>query len=441
MDKLKGVKAIVHINSKRIMSLAGVAVFAAFFAACGGTTPSTNTASGSDPNETAAKVNGKTISMEEVDRAVKQQAQGQESKLSPLELAGARLQVLQSLVEQEVMFQKAEKENMVPNEDEITGEVNKQKTQSGLSVEEFEKRLGEAGMNDKSYRERIKRDIAIRKLVDKITARIETPKDKEIVDFFNSNPEIFVKKRGVRLAAIVVDPSDAGQGDVTRNPAEAQQKIQEILEKVSQPASDFAALAREYSEDGSKLQGGDLGYISEDSLKQNFGEQVGGAFMNPSFAVGRVTNAIPLNGKAYIFKLQERIEKDETLTLESPEVRPQIQQLLVDNRKQLLAASYQAIAMNEAKIENFLAQKVVANPNELSGARPAGSANTNTAPANSNSSSTNSNTAAANSNTSAAPTNANANANSARPAGNSNAARPAANANAARPAANANSNR
>ena len=73
----------------------------------------------------------------------------------------------------------------------------------------------------------------------------------------------------------------------------------------------------------------------------------------------------------YIFKLQERIEKEENLTLESPDVRPQINEMLVNNRKQLLAASYQAIAMNEAKIENLLAKRVVDNPNELSGARPA----------------------------------------------------------------------
>ena len=80
-----------------------------------------------DPNETAAKVNGKAITMEEVDRAVKQQAQGQESKLSPLELAGARLQVLETLIQQEVMFQKAEKEGIVPTDEEITAEINKQK--------------------------------------------------------------------------------------------------------------------------------------------------------------------------------------------------------------------------------------------------------------------------------------------------------------------------
>jgi peptidyl-prolyl cis-trans isomerase SurA len=423
------VKAIVQKNSKRIISLAGVAIFATLFAACGGTTPAPNSAGGVDPNETAAKVNGKTITMEEVDRAVKGQAQGQESKLSPLELAGARLQVLQSIIEQEVMFQKAEKENLVPSEEEITGEVNKRKTQSGLSVEEFDKQMTQAGLNEKSFRETIKKGLAIQKLVDKITARIETPKDKEITDFFNSNPEMFVKKRGVRLAAIVIDPSDSGQGDVTKNANEAQQKVQEVLGKVSQPASDFAALAREYSEDGSKLQGGDLGYISEDSLKQNFGEQIATAFMAPTFTVGRITNAIPLNGKAYIFKLQERIEKDENLTLESPEVRPQIQQMLVDNRKQLLAASYQAMAMNEAKIENFLAKKVVDNPNELSGARPAGSAST---PANTNMAAANSNAAPASNANAAANSSANA-----KPAANA----PAANVPANKPAANAPANK
>lgn len=419
MDKFKGVKAIVQINRKGILSLAGLAVFAAFFTACGGG-PTANTGTGSvDPNEKAASVNGKVITMQEVDRAVKQQAQGQESKLSPLELAGARLQVLQSLVEVEVMFQKAEKENMVPSEEEITGDVNKKKTESRLSVEEFDKKLKEVGLDDKSFREKIKKDLAIQKLIDKVTARIETPKDKEIVDFFNSNAEMFVKKRGVRLAAIVIDPANSGEGDLTKNEAEASQKIKEILTKVSEPASDFAALAREYSEDPSKLQGGDLGYLSEEDLKQNY-PQLAAGFMNPQFTVGRITNLVPINGKGYIFKLQERIEKDETLTLESPDVRPQINKLLVDNRKQLLAASYQAIAMNEAKIENFLAKKVVDNPNELSGARPAGAST----PAN-----TNTNTAAANTNANAANTASNANT-----AANANA-KPAVNANADKPAA------
>ncbi|MBX3292797.1 MAG: SurA N-terminal domain-containing protein [Acidobacteria bacterium] len=360
-----------NFRSTLAILIAGISVFAA---ACGNGAPSTGGPGKVDPNETAAKVNGKIITMEEVDRSVKQQAQGQESKFSPLELAGARLQVLQNLIEQEVMFQKAEKENLVPTDDEITVEINKRKVESRMSAEEFDKRMAEAGLTEKSFRDDIKKALAIAKLVDKVTGRIENPKDSEIEQFYKGNPEMFIKKRGVRLAAIVVDPADGGQGDTTRNQAEAEQRVKEVLAKVSQPASDFGALAREYSEDPSRLQNGDMGYLSEDDLKQNY-PQLAAGFMNPQFTVGQITNALNISGRYYIFKLVERIEKDENLTLESPDVRPQIQQLLVENRKQLLAASYQAVAMNEAKIENFLAKKVVDNPNELSGARPAGSMN------------------------------------------------------------------
>ena len=406
IEKLKGAEATVQNKLFRFSTAAAITIFAAFLAACGGSGSGT-TPGKVDANETAATVNGKIIKMEEVDRAVKQQSQGQDSKMSPLELAGARLQVLQSLVEQEVMFQKAEKEGSVPTADEVNTEVNKQKVESRLSAEEFDKQMNLAGLDEAAFRESIKKGLAIKKLVDKITGRIEVPKDKEITDFFAGNADLFVKKRGVRLAAIVIDPAKSGEGDTTTNDAEANAKIKEVITKLTMPGSDFAALAREYSEDPSKLQGGDLGYISEDDLRQNFGAQNASAFMNPQFSVGGVTNVIPLNGKGYIFKLQERIEKEETQTLESPGVRVQIQDMLVNNRKQLLAASYQAIAMNEAKIENHLAKKVVDNPNELSGARPAGPVtppNTNTAaPANANTAPPSANTPSAN-----APANADA---------------------------------
>ncbi len=405
----------------KVKSLSAIFLMAAaiVMGACGGGASSNSTMTSEvDPNETAATVNGKVIKMEDVERAVKQQAQGQESKLSPLELAGARLQVLQGLIEQEVMYQKAEKEGVLPKDEDVATEINKQKVESRLSAEEFDRQMKQAGLDEASYRDNVKRSMAIKALVDKVTGRIETPRDGEIEAFFKGNPDMFVKKRGVQLAAIVVDPANTGQGDTTLDAGSADLKVKEILTKLQQPGSDFAGLAREYSEDPSKFQGGDLGFLSEEELRQSYPQLVQG-FMSPEFQIGRITNVVPINGKGYIFKLQDRVEKEENLTLDSPSVRPQINKLLVDNRKQLLAASYQAIAMNDAKIENFLAKKVVDNPNELSGARPAAPANANTAPV--------SNAApAANSNVSA---NANTLAN-ARPASHSNAA--AANANSKR---------
>lgn len=432
IDKFEGVKAKVQTLKIRVLFTTLVAAVAIAVGACGGPVSNSSTPGGGDPNETAATVNGKVIKFEEVERAVKQQAQGQESKLSPLELAAARLQVLQTLIEQEVMFQKAEKEGVVPKDEDVTAEINKQKTGSGLSQEEFDKQMKQAGLDEASLRDQVKRKMSIDALVEKITGRIEQPKDGEIEAFFKGNPDMFVKRRGVRLAAIVIDPSNSGEGDVTVDAASADLKLKEVLAKLQQPGSDFAALAREYSEDPSRFQGGDLGFFTEQELKQNYPQLVQG-FMNPDFTEGRITNVVPINGKGYIFKLQERVTQEENLTLESPNVRPQIIKLLVDSRKQLLAAAYQTIAMNEAKVDNLLARKVVDNPNELSGARPAAPANANAAttpaattpPVNVN---TTGNTNAAS--TAPAKPASNTPANAAKPASSSNA--PAKNANAGR---------
>jgi peptidyl-prolyl cis-trans isomerase SurA len=332
-----------------------------------------------DPNATAATVNGKPIKMEEVERAVKQQAQGQESKFSPLELAGARLQVLQNLIEQEVMFQKAEKEGTVPSEDEITAELNKRKNQSGKSADTIEKEMKEQGLTEAAVRDQLKKELAVQKLIDKITGKIEPPKDAEIEAFYNGNKDAFIKKRGVKLAAIVVDPANNGEGDTTVDEQSAVLKANDIIKRL-QTGQDFATLAQQYSEDQSRFQGGDLGYISEQEMKQSFPEQLTATLMNPQTEVGKIYSA-RMMGKLYILKLQDRSDKDEPVTLESPGIRQQVTDSLVNSRKQLLAASYQAIAMNEARIENYLARKVVDNPNELSGARPASAAST---PANTN---------------------------------------------------------
>lgn len=410
---IEGVKATVQKFNFRMLTIISFVIVTLILSGCQGT-PTTNS-NGQilpvDPNEAAATVNGKAIKMEDVERALKQQSQGQESKMSPLELAAARLQILETLIQQEVMFQKAEKEQAVPTDEEVTAEYNRTLQQSGMSKEQIEKAMQESGQTEASARESVKHSMAIKKLIDKITGKIEQPKDSEIDAFYNGNKAAFVKKRGAKLAAIVIDPSNSGNGDTTVDDQSAALKGNEIIKKL-QANGDFATIARESSEDQSKFQGGDLGYVSEDEMKQTFPAQVVGTLMNPQFQVGGVIPA-QMMGKFYILKLQERSDKDEDVTLESPGIRQKVTDQLIESRKQLLAASYQAISMNEAKIVNNLAQNVVDHPNELSGARPASAepanANTNTA-TNTNSAVSNTNANTANVNAAKSNTTANANA-------------------------------
>jgi len=333
-----------------------------------------------------------------------------------------------------VMFQKAEKEQTLPTDDEVNAEYNKRRTASGLSQEQWDAKMKEVGETEASAKLAIKKGLAITKLTEKITGKIDAPKDSEIEQFYNSNKAGFKNKRGAQLGAIVIDPRDLGEGDTTKNEIEAQAKAKEIGGRLLSGA-DFATVARENSEDSdTRMRGGDWRYFSEEEMKQTFPQGFAEAVMQLNSG-DIVRQLIPFEGRYLILKVQRKQEKDEDRTLDSPGVRAEISDYLTNARKQLLAASYQAMAMNEARIVNNLAQRVVENPNELSGARPAqpdapaANANTNAAATPAPASNSNSNAAV------------NAPASNANPTP-ANASRPAVNAN--RPAAapaNANANR
>jgi len=332
---------------------------------------------GSDSKDSmvAATVNGKTIMLAEVERGVSQQSGGKQAQLSQLELAQARLQMLGNLIQREVLFQRADRENLKPTEDEITAIINQQKQQSGMTDDDFQKSLAAQNLTMEALREEARKDIAIKKLQDKYNSKI-TVNDKEVEDFYNSNRERFVSARGVALAMIAVDPADNSSQGITQNDAksdaEAKLKIDDINQQLKGGA-DFATVARAKSEDANSVpRGGDIGFATEDDLKQNgFPPDLITKFF--SMQAGDRTEPIRFNsGKWFVFKLEEKRLQTENLTLESPGVRQQITQALIKQRSDILNAALVEVAMNEAKIVNNLAGTMLNNPGNL-GLRPASS--------------------------------------------------------------------
>jgi parvulin-like peptidyl-prolyl isomerase len=173
---------------------------------------------------------------------------------------------------------------------------------------------------------------------------------------------------------VVVDPADnSAQGlqNDAKSEAEAKLKIDNISQQLKGGA-DFATVARAKSEDVNSIaRGGDIGFATEDDLKQNgFPPELISRFFGPMQA-GDTTEPIRFNsGKWYIFKLEEKRLSTENLTLESPGVRQQITQALIKQRTDILNAALLEVAMNEAKIINNLASNMLNNPSNL-GLRPA----------------------------------------------------------------------
>lgn len=341
-------------------------VIAIFGTACSSSSTTTE-------STVAATVNGKRIMSQEIERIIHQQSEGKESLLSSHDLAQARLRVLDQLIQREVLFQRAEKERLLPSEDEITNLINTRKQEGGMTDEEFQRQLKTQNMTMEALREEAKKDLAIKKLQDKYAGKI-TISDREVEDFYTANRSLFVAQRGARLAVIVVDPADnAAQGisDDAKGDAAAKTKIDNIYGQLK-TGSDFATVARAKSEDAnSLLKGGDIGFFSEDGMRQaGFPKELVDAFMG-AMPVGSVTEPKLLNNKWYVFKLQEKRLQTENLTLESQGVRQQITQELTNQRKQILDASLLEVAMTESKIVNNLASGILTNPSNL-GLRPAG---------------------------------------------------------------------
>jgi parvulin-like peptidyl-prolyl isomerase len=356
-----------RISTPLVLSLV-VSIIAVFGLACSSssTTPETTV---------AATVNGRKIMSSEVERIIHKQAEGKEAQMSSHDLAQARLQVLDDLIKREVLFQRAEQEKLLPTEDEITNAINTQKQQSGMTDEEFQRQLKTQNMTMEALREEAKKDLAINKLSEKYAGKI-TISDREVEDFYTANKASFVNARGASLAVIIVDPADNSQQGITQNDAKgdvaAKTKVDNIYSQLKSGATDFATVARAQSEDAqSLLKGGDLGFISEDQMRQGgFPKEMIDTFMGP-MAVGGITEPKLLNNKWYIFKLQSRNLQVENLTLESQGVRQQITVELTNQRKQILDGALLRTAMAEAKIVNNLASDILGNPSNL-GLRPAG---------------------------------------------------------------------
>lgn len=359
----------MSIAIKRFIPIAIIAVIVLGFTGCGSTKSGGGAGGPGGATDVAATVNGKNIMLSEVDRLINEKFQGQQSKLSPLQLAQTRLQALDTLIQKEVLFQRAEKEGLLPKDDEVTQFLADLKQQSGMTEEEFQKRLKDQGQTVEILRDEARKSKAIEKLQNQVNAKI-TIRDEEVQDFYNNNKQSFVNPRGVGLANIVVDPADNGGQDDAKNEAEAKAKVDNLYAQLKSGA-DFASVARARGEDPSNIRGGDIGFASEDDLKQNgFPPQLIEQFFGP-MQVGSFTAPVQMNGRWYIFKLQSKQLQNENLTFDSPGVRQQITQALTKQRQDILNAALLNVAMSEAKIVNKLATDMLATPEKMSGMRQA----------------------------------------------------------------------
>jgi peptidyl-prolyl cis-trans isomerase SurA len=141
----------------------------------------------------------------EVEQTYKSQFPGKAEGESEDQIQLRRLEVLRSLIDNEIMFQRAEKGSLVATDADVEARLNE--LRAPYTKEEFDKQLKQWGLTLDELKARIRRDESVKKLFNKeITSKINIS-DTDIASFYNANRGSFnLPEPQVHMAQIVVTP-------------------------------------------------------------------------------------------------------------------------------------------------------------------------------------------------------------------------------------------
>jgi peptidyl-prolyl cis-trans isomerase C len=130
--------------------------------------------------------------------------------------------------------------------------------------EAFDQALQQAGITEEQLRQQIREQLPIQKVQERVAGDVG-PSQEEVEQFYEQNK-----------AAQFTTPETRCTRHILFN-KDQKEKAEEVKQQL-QNGGDFAALAKEYSQDpGSAEQGGDLGCIGRGETVPNFEEAVFGA--------------------------------------------------------------------------------------------------------------------------------------------------------------------
>lgn len=313
----------------------------------------------SAPPTVAATVNGRAITYGELDKQY-------ESQFGPLnehpaddQVVIQRLEVLRTLIDNEIMLQRAEKMGLLAVDSDVDAKLTEMK--APYTQEEFQKQLASRKVSAEELKAQLRRDLTVQKLFNKeITSQISIT-DSDITDFYNANKSSFnLTEPQIHMAQILVTPTPDSnvrnlKNDKAQNEEQARKKIDGLYQRVRQ-GEDFAMLAKNFSEDANSAQnGGDLGFIPESALdKANADLRKTILTLQP----GQYTRVLRTEEGYRILKVITK-EPAGQRALSDPTVQQTIRETLLNRKDQLLRAAYYEVARNEAKVVNYFAIGVI----------------------------------------------------------------------------------
>ncbi|MFT5366988.1 MAG: peptidyl-prolyl cis-trans isomerase SurA [Candidatus Latescibacterota bacterium] len=179
-------------------------------------------------------------------------------------------QILENEVQDKLLLVRAAEDSIEVDaekiEEIVRGQMRQYKDQNGPEV--FATELARAGLTERLFRDQLRQNMRkdfIRQQMHQTLSYRVNVSPRDVAEF--QKEYLLGESNLVSLSHIVVSPKPTGD-----KVEKARKQAEELMARVK-AGEDFAALAREYSEDpGSGSQGGDLGFFSRGTMVPEFEE-------------------------------------------------------------------------------------------------------------------------------------------------------------------------
>ncbi len=310
-----------------------------------------------------ATVNDQPITREMAEKYYRARLAGQAAPPSQDEALSLMLSVLDELINNEVLIQRARQMGLEATDGEVEDKFTEAK--SPYTEDEFQRQLKESGMTVDDLRRNIRQQVTIQKLINREIISKISPTDQDVTDFYNQNRSQFnVTETTYRLAQIIVTPQKDPQvrnrkNDDAASDLEARRKAAALLQQLRDGA-DFSTLATDYSEEPtSGANGGDVGYWPESQITDP-----GMRKLLASMTPGQTSDVIHLPNGYAILRLVAK-EQPGQRQLSDPQIQQTIRDTLRSRKEQLMRAAYLVSARDQSRIVNYLARQVIESAGKL----------------------------------------------------------------------------
>jgi peptidyl-prolyl cis-trans isomerase SurA len=203
-------------------------------------------------------------------------------------------QFMETMINYRLQSQEAKNTGIKVSEDEIKDAIDGIKRKYGMTEEQFRQSLKAEGYAYEEYRKRLQEQIIISKVVNQQIRNKILLTDRDVDEFIKENREFSSGAESYKLRQIFFRKKKDGVEN-----SRLEDRAKDVHDRILR-GEQFSDLAKQYSDDPSGSNGGDLGLIDKRSLAREFSDALS------AMKTGDVSSPFWTAGGLHIIKLEEK---------------------------------------------------------------------------------------------------------------------------------------